>query len=75
MIQNKLLPCKLCGSEGVCSTWEIEEDDEGKYTFEMYYCRCSNYNCPNKIDELQFTEEDASEEWNKLNYVIDTIEK
>ena len=47
----------------------IAEDDEWKYTFEMYYVRCCNEECDNRYlpdHELSYTEEDAIEVWNEI---------
>ena len=55
--------CQRCGALAQLETVEIAEDDEWKYTFEMYKVCCTNWDCPNET-ELQWYEEDAVEEWN-----------
>lgn len=58
-----------CGGTPHLNSWEVQEDDEGNYTFDMYYVKCEN--CKKAIPELQFTEEDAVQIWN--NYVADNL--
>lgn len=65
----KILPCKVCGSQARIACVEIAEDDDWKYTFEMYYVRCCNEECDNYYvpdHELSYTEEDAIEVWNEI---------
>lgn len=52
-----------CGGIADIHTWEIEEDDEGQYTFDMYYVECDE--CHKRISILQFTEDDAINQWNE----------
>lgn len=53
-----------CGSSAEVHSWEIEEDDNGEYTFDMYYVECDE--CHKRIPILQFMEEDAIKLWNEL---------
>lgn len=53
-----------CGGKAEVHSWEIEEDDEGEYTFDMYYVECEE--CHKRIPILQFMEEDAIKLWNEL---------
>lgn len=52
-----------CGGLADIHSWEIEEDD-GQYTFDMYYVECER--CHKRIPILQFMEEDAIKLWNEL---------
>ena len=64
-----ILPCKLCGSEARVAYIEIAEDDEGKYTYEMYYVKCCTEYCDNWYlpdHELDYSEEAAIDTWNRL---------
>ena len=67
--EEKILPCKLCGSEARIAYWEIAEDDEGKYTYEMYFVKCCKEECDNWYlpNKLYYTEQDAIDAWNKEN--------
>lgn len=53
-----------CGGKAKVHSWEIEEDDEGEYTFDMYYVECEK--CHKRIPILQFIEEDAIKLWNEF---------
>lgn len=50
-----------CGGMPMIISVEIQEDDEGKYTFEQYFIECNR--CHKATPELQFTEEDAEKIW------------
>ena len=52
-----------CGGIAEVHSWEIEEDDEGEYTFDMYYVECEE--CHKRIPILQFTEDDAINQWHE----------
>lgn len=52
-----------CGGLADIHTWEIEEDDEGQYTFDMYYIECERCHKRNLV--LELTEEDAVQLWNR----------
>ena len=54
-----------CGGIADIHTWEIEEDDEGQYTFDMYYVEYDK--CHKRIPILQFMESDAINQWNEMN--------
>lgn len=59
----KIRSCN-CGGKAEVHSWEIEEDDEGEYTFDMYCVECDE--CHKRIPILQYTKEDAIEQWNAL---------
>lgn len=61
MEHKQLKPCK-CGGKAVLKTAEIQEDDEGLYTFEMYFVECEI--CDEETD-CEFTEADAINVWNR----------
>ena len=65
---EKILPCKLCGSEARIAYFEIAEDDEWKYTYEKYFVKCCNEECDNWYlpDETYYSEQDAIDVWNNL---------
>lgn len=65
---DNILPCKKCSSEARIAYWEVAEDDEGKYTFEMYFVKCCNEDCDNWYlpDKLYYTEQDAIDAWNNM---------
>lgn len=52
-----------CGGIPALIEVEIEEDDSGEYTFEMYYVRCDK--CGKTTPELEFSEENAIKIWNE----------
>ena len=54
--------CECGGTAEVC-TWEIEEDDEGEYTIDMYYVECTR--CHKRSLVLEFMEDDAIALWNR----------
>lgn len=56
---------KLCECGGIpeVRTWEIEEDDEGEYTIDMYFVECTR--CHKRSLVLELTEEDAITLWNR----------
>lgn len=69
-MEEEIVRCKLCGSEAGIAYLEIQEDDEGKYTFEKYYVKCCNDECDNWYlpdYELSYTKHDAIEVWNERN--------
>ena len=61
-MEIKIKPCCKCGGRAVLVPVERQEDDEGKYTFDMFYVECVN--CGNSTD-CEYTEEDAMNEWNR----------
>ncbi len=61
-MEIKIKHCCKCGGRAVLVTVERQEDDEGKYTFDMFYIECVN--CGNSTD-CEYTEEDAMNEWNR----------
>lgn len=52
-----------CGGTPEVRTWEFEEDDEGKYTIDLYFVKCSK--CHKGSHLLDFTDEDAVVLWNE----------
>lgn len=56
-----------CGFEAVLKNLELEEDDEGRYTVDVYIVECNNcglYTRP------EFTEEDAIISWNNKEELL-----
>ena len=60
-ILNKEIKCKFCGGIAKMHTYEVYEDDEGNYSFEMFYIKCDNCG---KSTNSEFLPKDAIEKWN-----------